>query len=55
MIFTFCDSSSVREIVLKIDRWMNMARKGEIETDRDSNYEREIDFRFERQSTSPLG
>ena len=46
--FKLC--SSVSEKVSKIDRWMNMARKKEIETDKDQT----IDFRFERQSTSPL-
>ena len=37
----------VSEIVSKIDRWMNMARKREIETDGDSNYEREIMIEIE--------
>ena len=43
--FELC--SSVSEIVSKIDRWMNMARKRDIETDRDSNYEREIKIEIE--------
>ena len=38
---------SESEITSNIDRWTNMARKREIETDRDSNYEREIKIEIE--------